>query len=238
MVLNLEKAVNNINDTSRPLRHERKFCVESMTKEEVEYCIKMLPEGFTEIHRERFVNSIYLEKSSFKSFFENVDGLPNRTKFRIRWYGQQMGLVETPILELKIKDNQLGTKELYHLKPFELDKHFGQNDLEKSFKLSDLPPQICEELQFLRPVLLNRYRRKYFISANNNYRITLDDGVEFCLLNQHNNSFLKKRIDREHVIVEMKYDCNLDNEARLVTSRLPFRMTKNSKYVQGVFVLY
>ncbi|MFT6321967.1 MAG: hypothetical protein ACJAT4_002902 [Granulosicoccus sp.] len=36
------------------------------------------------------------------------------------------------------------------------------------------------------------------------------------------------------VVMEMKYDVDDDQEAGKVSSAFPFRLTKNSKYVNGV----
>ena len=44
---------------------------------------------------------------------------------------------------------------------------------------SALPNDVLFDLRQLRPVLLNRYSRKYYQSADKRYRITLDTDVSF-----------------------------------------------------------
>ena len=39
-------------------------------------------------------------QSLIKNCFNNVDGLKNRVKVRIRWYGDLFGVIEKPVLEL------------------------------------------------------------------------------------------------------------------------------------------
>jgi hypothetical protein len=91
-----------------------------------------------------------------------------------------------------------------------------------------------EELLTLSPVLLNRYRRKYFLSADSRFRITIDDDLHFFRLVPRRNTFLDKSVDRRHVIVELKYDHDCGDSADRITSRFPFRMTRWSKYVNGL----
>ena len=41
----------------------------------------------------------------------------------------------------------------------------------------------------------------------------------------------------KNIIVELKYPPNLENEARKIMNHLPFRVTKNSKYMLGIEAL-
>ena len=42
----------------------------------------------------------------------------------------------------------------------------------------------------------------------------------------------------DSIILELKYNYQDDDEAHIISSYFPFRMTKNSKYVSGVETLY
>jgi hypothetical protein len=42
-------------------------------------------------------------------------------------------------------------------------------------------------------------------------------------------------MDGERTVVELKYDIEHEPGAQLITSAFPFRLTKNSKYVTGVY---
>ena len=50
----------------------------------------------------------------------------------------------------------------------------------------------------------------------------------------HCNTFLNKRTDFYHTIVELKYANNCDDSAGDITRHLPFRVSKSSKYVAGI----
>ena len=57
---------------------------------------------FKSQYPKRKVNSIYFDNSKLNSIRENLDGVSNKKKVRLRWYGRQTNL-EEPILEIKSK---------------------------------------------------------------------------------------------------------------------------------------
>ena len=58
-----------------------------------------------EIYEKRKINSIYLDTFDLNDFNDTVDGEKQRSKLRLRWYGQTFNSVIKPILENKIKIN-------------------------------------------------------------------------------------------------------------------------------------
>ena len=91
-------------------RYERKFFIAELSKYEVKSIVKMHPVIFSELYHKRFVNNIYFDSFNFKNFLDNIEGVTDRIKIRIRWYGILFGYVENPILEIKIKKGLLGKK--------------------------------------------------------------------------------------------------------------------------------
>ncbi|MDZ7342969.1 MAG: VTC domain-containing protein [candidate division KSB1 bacterium] len=219
-------------------RYERKFFISGLTRHEVLALIKSHPAIFSEIYHERFVNNIYFDSLSLKNYFATVDGVQHRTKCRIRWYGELLGYIEKPVLEFKIKSGFVGRKETYPLASFWLDEDFEFATLQEVFRNSELPPLVRMDLAPLQPTLLNRYRRKYYQSADRNYRITVDSDMAFYRLKAYGNTFLHKTVDRRSIIVELKYSNEKDQFADLISGRFPFRVTRSSKYVNGIDALY
>ena len=84
---------------------------------------------------------------------------------RIRWYGDLFGIVEKPVLELKIKEGMVGTKVSYPLQPFRLETGFSLKNLNFSILESEVPERLKKDLSFFQLSLLNRYSRKYYLSA-------------------------------------------------------------------------
>lgn len=215
-------------------RYERKFCIDSLTREEVELMVKLHPAMFREIYPPRAVNNIYLDSVDLHNYFDNINGLDQRLKIRIRWYGELFGFIEKPILEVKLKHNLHIGKLFYLLKPFILDNGFSIDLVRKVVKESSLPGSLILHLVRTRPVLLNSYNRKYFLSADRKYRITIDWKMQVYKLSFHENNFLCQMVDYKTIILELKYNKLQDQLVDKITNYFPIRLSKNSKYVEGV----
>jgi hypothetical protein len=159
-------------------------------------------------------------------------------KVRIRWYGNLFGIIEKPVLELKIKNDLVGEKASFPLVPFSMDEGFQLDTILEVFRHAEIPEALKMQLLALEPALLNRYSRKYFQSVNHDYRITVDAEMEFYAINAQNNTFSQKYVDAVNTVVELKYDCGKNREAPAITSYFPFRLSKNSKYANGIERLY
>lgn len=221
-------------DKNMDFRYERKFFISALSQHEVKSILKLHPSMFKEIFHKRYINNIYFDTPNFDSYSDNVEGSTFRIKFRIRWYGDMFKRVEKPVLELKIKNSMLGRKESYKLKPFDFDSSINSSVIAKVFEDSDLPESIKQRVKYITPSLVNRYVREYYISANKKFRITIDNEQAFYSIQNKHNSFLNKFVDFDNTILELKYDNCHDSEASIISSQFQFRMTKSSKYVNGM----
>ena len=90
--------------------------------------------------------------------------------------------------------------------------------------------------QFL-PVLANRYHRSYYLSDCKLYRATVDTKVEYKfprdLLNE--NRF---KIKSHQTVLEIKYENEMYLDLDLSLDNMPWRISKNSKYTNGITLLY
>jgi len=226
----MNKIINNY-------RYERKFYITGLDVIKVEKIIDLTPGFFQEIHHKRFVNNVYFDSSNLQNYNDNIDGLSKRKKIRIRWYGDLFGEVKKPILEVKIKNNEIGKKLSYPLSKFTFRANLGVQEFLKIFANSELPEEIRHMLSFLRPTLVNRYSRKYFQSFDKKFRITLDDDILFYSSNNLYQSFSLNTIKNYNsLILELKYCSKCNNNASFITNFFPFRLTKSSKYVQGIIL--
>ena len=214
-------------------RYERKFLIPDLTLEEVEQLILTNRSMFSRIFYERMVNNIYLDFEDKGNYTDNIVGNSQRLKIRIRWYGKSSGLIENPILELKIKKGDILKKLSFPLKQFKFDKRFSKKILQKEiFNESNLPQWLNETLKLAHPTLLNSYKRTYFLSANKKYRITLDRDLVFFAVDC--NSFGQKIKEIGKIVLEIKYHKREDKQISQITQDFPFRLTKSSKYVSGI----
>ena len=215
-------------------RYERKFRIEGVSDREIFHIVKMNPYHFSEVFFPRNVNNIYFDTIDKVSYFDNVVGLSDRFKVRIRWYGELFGLIEKPVLEIKIKRNLLGSKYSLKLKPFSLKQGFSIADILEVLEKSDIPELIKRHMASLEPTLVNRYSRCYFLSMNKKFRITLDNDLEYFSVCASKNSFLHSVNEKLVTILELKYAEQDNDYASEISQYFPFRMTKNSKYITGI----
>ena len=219
-------------------RFERKFTIpDNYSLNTVIQYIKKNSFLFREVFHQRQVNNIYFDTPKYNDYFDNVLGVSDRKKFRIRWYGDTFGKIEKPVLEIKIKKGLVGDKWSYKLKPFTLDNNFTNETIKEVFKTSDLPVPIYESSKDKIPTLLNSYNRRYYMSADNRFRITVDFDLLYYNIDKQFNNFKFAPNKDENKIVELKYSLEDDSLANAVSTQFPFRLNKNSKYVNGVNTL-
>jgi hypothetical protein len=217
-------------------RYETKFNIKNAILNDVEYQLKIHPKIFSRAYECRFVNNIYFDTLSMGNYHDNVDGVSDRVKVRIRWYGNLFGFVEKPVLEIKIKKGGLGRKVSTTINSFIFDKNISMKYVEDVINNSSIPSNIREKIRFTRPTLVNRYRRKYYISADGAFRATVDNLQQFYKFSYGYNNFVDS-IKINNIILEVKYDYSARNMAPSVINGFLFRVTKNSKYVSGIELL-
>ena len=216
-------------------RYERKFVGEKVPRSVAETFVRQNSAFFTRTFPSRQVNNVYFDTPGMDCFMDNLFGVGNRWKVRVRWYGELFGAISAPVLEFKIKKGFTGTKKSYELPPFQIpEEGFDGSIWRPLFLKADLPGDVRERLAGLHPVLLNAYQRSYFESANKKFRVTVDDKMEYYNLRSTWNYFLHVHREQLKSVIELKYDQNWQNEADVITNQLPFRLDKNSKYVVGI----
>ena len=216
-------------------RYERKFVSDISHKGKIDILLRMHPFIFNSLFVPRQVNNIYFDTPGMDCYFDNLFGVAQRWKARIRWYGEIGMEIKQPILELKIKHGHLGTKRSWRLNEIQFDGKRPEQDIIKEVLIqSGLPKDVENRLLGMNPVLVNNYQREYFSSFDKRYRITLDDKLEyrpFPLAFYEKNKVFE---EKSKIVLELKYDFENDKEASKITNAIPFRLNKNSKYVIGM----
>lgn len=223
---------------AQSFRLERKFLVDQLDEHDVISLLRFHPAMFKEIYPPRYINNIYLDDPMMGSFHDNVDGLSERRKIRVRWYGELFRMVEKPVLEFKLKRGLAGQKAQYPLSPFSLDGNFSEGYFKEVLRQSSLPHEAKSRIVSQDAVLLNRYYRWYFATPDMRFRVTIDSGLSYYHLHKYRNRFDHKWVDYQNIVVELKYQPEDDLEGCRISSGFPFRMTRSSKYVTGIEQVY
>ncbi|MCG8330118.1 MAG: polyphosphate polymerase domain-containing protein [Chitinophagales bacterium] len=212
------------------MRYERKYKLPEMNASVVHEAIRMHPACFRELYPPRWVNNIYFDTPDFTAFNDNIAGVSHRRKYRIRWYGRPVENISKPRLEIKIKENEVGRKE-----SFLLSSAFAN--------LSDADTLISEARKLLgsgtelQAVLLNSYFRSYWGTSNGKFRLTVDSQLQYGATRFSPSSHFLTYRD-EGTVLEVKYPVALSKESDFIAQYLPFRQTKSSKYVTGIYKVY
>jgi hypothetical protein len=215
------------------LRCERKFYASGVALAEVELLLRTHPAHFRVLHPTRHVNNVYLDTPNLARFLTHVDGCAERIKLRVRWYGAALGTVPAPVLERKARRGGVGSKLRVELPPLRYGPGFDTQAVRLA-ALARCGGALAAELAVSEPVLFNRYRRSYYLSADGRFRVTLDSELRFEAVLGRAAGMLRTFTERDLVVVELKYDPRDEPRAERVAGRLPFRLSKFSKYVAGV----
>ena len=219
-------------------RFERKFIIPERLTHSIEEVIKSNSALMRKIFYPRFINNIYFDNPGFQFYFENIDGVCERMKMRIRWYGNLKDRIKKPVLELKQKHGLTGTKSFYRMPSFNLSDIYQPGFLSSLFQKTNLDMRKKNLILSLKPTLINRYQRKYFLSLDQKFRLTIDDHLEYFPVSspeQLSSGGLKDSLNK---IMELKYSPIYQLESANITQEFPFRVIKNSKYVRGIQIIY
>ena len=219
-------------------RFERKFIIPERLTHSIEEVIKLNSALMRKIFYPRFVNNIYFDNPSFRFYFENIDGVCERMKMRIRWYGNLKDRIKKPVLELKQKHGLTGTKSFFRMPSFNLSDIYQPGFLSSLFQKTNLDMRKKNLILSLKPTLINRYQRKYFLSIDQKFRLTLDDRLEYFPISSPELLSSRGLKDSLSMILELKYAPLYQLESANITQEFPFRVIKNSKYVRGVQIIY
>jgi SPX domain protein involved in polyphosphate accumulation len=184
-------------------------------------------------YENRIVNSIYFDDIGFSSIRDNLAGVAQRNKFRLRWYGnQQSGLG----FEVKIKSGRLSRKEIY---PVNLTKdnlmELSVGDIASSC-LKDLAMKNVIFDDYMIPTLKVSYEREYY-ETHNGIRITIDQHINFSDLYLHTMFAEEKPIHYPFNVMEVKFDPSMKKEVSKLIKPLHTTPTRHSKYLVGMAII-
>ncbi len=233
MALKSWRMSSSLQMENKPRRFERKFRVEHLSPEAVSQAVKMLPWGFRPLFPDRRINNIYFDTPAMDFYHQNGAGDIHRKKYRLRWYGEDHWPQAGAYFEVKERNHELGDKSSYLLQAAAPGNFKGL--LEQLRAIPEIPG-------FLQPILANTYIRSYFGTPSGAFRITIDRDQRFeGIFHQHLGKPLAGftfPTPDPACILELKYKDSLDEAIDPIVQNLPFRLQKNSKYVQGVDLLY
>lgn len=198
-------------------------------------------------NKKYWVNSIYFDSPTLKSYWEKDAGIKNRFKLRLRCYNMH-GFVKTDniFFEIKrkkdatvIKDRGLINSSLYGM----LIKSGGLSKLINNKQIKKMP--VFRDFLFLKtrylmePKINVLYEREPLEAANySNLRITFDSNIMACRASKFcfNDSF--KKISNNFFIMEVKFQGILPYWFHNLVQKYSLKRIAFSKYCSAVEKCY
>lgn len=205
-------------------RFERKFILRDLNNIEIISSLFHSKCNFIEQFPERTVNSIYFDNHRYDSVHQNLDGVNDKIKFRVRWYGEK-SLIVKPILEMKIK------KDFQSIKKTKIIESIDNADYNLD-SINQINKEVNKILNYnLKPVVSTHYKRIYLNSLQHDIRATIDYDLHY-----HNvNFFFKNDFEKQlkYKILELKYKSLNENHLKDLFDLKNLRVTKSSKYINS-----
>ena len=189
--------------------------------------------NFTDIKKKyskRNIKSIYFDNYNFDSAKDNLIGLSNREKIRLRWYNNDLG---QSILEIKKKIDNFNQKNKQTIE-FKKKNIFHYNIFSLMKELNTQTKIISEKN--LNPIILISYDREYYENING-IRLTIDSNLTFNRILGSNKTNFSKRIKYPRYIIELKFGQDSNYQILNFLKNANFINTRNSKYILGLSTL-
>ena len=177
-------AMNAVTPTQKFARYEFKYLLNS------ENCARLESEISNFMHYDGYANedtdhryvvrSLYFDNAQSTNYYEKIDGVRERRKFRVRTYAMEPSLGTPIFLEEKGRHNQRTYKNRIQLAPEHVDSVLREGACDS---LMDLYPGVSlverfvfdvQRRQLFPRVLVDYMRRPYVSSFDVNFRITFD----------------------------------------------------------------
>ena len=195
----------DVKQKSKDWRFERKFVVKNNETPLVEH--SLVQQGYIRQFDNRVVNSIYFDNDQLECYYENLIGVSERKKYRMRFYGNDSKF--SGQFEEKIKSADTNTKRTLPFYDLDIDK--------KNWIFPNMP--------HLKPLVHVSYVRQYFFNSQSQIRATID--TEIC----YRSILTGIKVREEREIIEFKSSSqNIIVNVPEITSY----NIRNSKYCLGI----
>ncbi len=238
----LDKNIQNFS------RYEFKYIINNNIANKIENEISIfskIDSNVTDKENYYFVNSLYFENLQNVNFYEKIDGIKKRKKFRLRTYSEYFDFQSPIFLELKGKNNQRTYKErtlvekkedldvLLYYSDIYNKKQFIDNKVYENFFYEKLR-------KLLIPQVFIEYKRKpYTQNSGLFFRLTFDYDIKAT---KFHNTQLNKKIESTaeclsgYTVLEVKFDRSIPAWFHRIIQCYDLERLSISKFVVGMKV--
>ena len=215
-------------------RRELKFTTNEIYYSDIINWIKNNKVNFKKHFPKRLINSIYFDNYSYSSFKENIYGDSKKTKIRLRWYNIFFFSMDS-FFEIKKRDNIYNYKKTIKIPNLVIKLNSNFKEIIQTLKLNLEPIDTIELDARPFPTIISQYTREYYIDFDKEIRITIDRNIKTFDQRLSNKINLKNEITIPNLmVVEFKFKDASINKLLNSFNNFPLRLSKNSKYINGI----
>ena len=228
-------------------RYEFKYILNKKTSDQIEKEAQnfMIYDGHVkkELNNKYFVRSLYFENNFSSNFYEKVDGMKIRRKYRLRTYSNFFDPKVPIFFEVKGRILERTYKKRINIKNKYLNLFLSQS---QNFNLLNLYPNNEMIINFifdsfrknLKPLILVDYKRRPYINKFGLYfRLTFDTNL---LSSKTNNLFSNDKYSSwleckaGYTILEVKFDRSIPAWFHRIIQCYNLKRRSISKFVLGM----
>jgi SPX domain protein involved in polyphosphate accumulation len=212
-------------------RYELKFVLSEIEYNEVK--LFLIRHRFQNSYPNRLINSLYFDSIELDSVGENLSGISNRKKIRLRWYGDSGA---NPELEIKKRNGRVGNKTKFKIDSLSSkDLHFlSPKEIQhKTFTFIKENNNNFVLDKYYSPIIHIDYKRDYYESFNK-VRLTIDKEINFKPISLYKSISNTKKISHNKIVMELKFNPKMTDYVSNLIRKLNLIPQRHSKYLFGV----
>jgi hypothetical protein len=230
-------------------RYEFKYLLKKSQRDIIENEISHFMEYDGHVHKELdnsyYVRSLYFENELSSNFYEKVDGMKTRSKFRIRTYGKEYEEGLPIYLEQKGRTVERTYKHRIKIQKEELELFYDANKCDELLILYpeiDLICKFCYEVfrkNIHHKVLVDYRRTPYTSSFDMNFRVTFDDSLIAAASEKHylfEQFAAWRHFNSGYTIMEVKFLRRIPPWFHRILQAYNMRRLSISKFARGMEV--
>ena len=222
-------------DNMRKYRHELKFIISSNMAEILKMKLAPLMDvDANSIYDDKtyLIRSLYFDDMDSSAYYEKMDGVEFRKKYRIRIYNMDDSFIR---LECKYKHNNMTSKDQLKISKDVCDKIVNSESLDIDLYDNKFFKQfyVDKTLKGLKPSIIVDYKRLAYTYPISDVRITFDSKIRSGLYNYNlfdENINYYSIIDDDEVVLEVKFNEILPEPIAIILSTVPTARQAFSKF--------
>lgn len=219
-------------------RHELKFIISKRLANILKYKLSLLmnlDENSTNDNNTYFIRSIYFDDPKSTAYYEKIDGIEYRKKYRIRYYNFDKNFIK---LECKYKNKDLTKKESILIDRELCEKLISENlddlfinDIKEEGLLKNFITEV--KIKNIKPIVIVDYERQAYTLDLSDLRITFDEDVRSSAYNKeffNKNLPAHKMIEDDKEVLEVKFNEFIPEHIANILSTIPMFRQSVSKF--------